>query len=167
MLASLWSNRKFHSLMVEMAQPFWETVWCQLVKTSSGKEPDCNAVDPGSIPGLRISPREGNGNPLQYSCLGNPTEEPGRLQSMGATKESDMTLWLKQTITLHMVKSMCEGRIHNIRQVWQKSKLPTRTVSSFLSYLVPAFIDHFHFAHPILGCTDKIILSSQWAIGGE
>ena len=25
---------------------------------------------------------EGNGNPLQYSCLENPTEEPGRLQSM-------------------------------------------------------------------------------------
>ena len=34
---------------------------------------------------------EGNGNPLQYSCLGNPmTEEPGRLQSMGS-QESDTT----------------------------------------------------------------------------
>ena len=28
--------------------------------------------DTGSIPGLGRSPREGNGNPLQYSCLGNP-----------------------------------------------------------------------------------------------
>ena len=27
--------------------------------------------------------REGNGTPLQYSCLENPMEEPGRLQSMG------------------------------------------------------------------------------------
>ena len=35
--------------------------------------------------------REGNGNPLQYSCLENPwTEEPGRLQSMGSL-ESDTT----------------------------------------------------------------------------
>ena len=29
----------------------------------------CSAGDPGSIPGLGRSPREGNGNPLQYSCL--------------------------------------------------------------------------------------------------
>ena len=30
---------------------------------------------------------EGNGNPLQYSCLGNPwTEEPGRLQSLGSQR---------------------------------------------------------------------------------
>jgi len=31
-----------------------------------------NAGDPGSIPGWGGSPGEGNGNPLQYSCLGNP-----------------------------------------------------------------------------------------------
>ena len=42
------------------------------------------AGDPGSIPGSGRSPREGNGNPLPYFCLGNPTEEwPGGLQSMG------------------------------------------------------------------------------------
>ena len=40
---------------------------------SVGKESACNARDPGSIPGSRRSPREGNGNPLQCSCLGNPT----------------------------------------------------------------------------------------------
>ena len=35
---------------------------------------------PGSIPGSGKSPGEGNGNPLQYSCLENPwTEEPGGL----------------------------------------------------------------------------------------
>ena len=33
-----------------------------------------NAGDPGSIPGLGISPGEGNGNPLQYSCLENPMD---------------------------------------------------------------------------------------------
>ena len=31
----------------------------------------CNTGDPGSIPGLRRSPEEGNGNPLQYPCLEN------------------------------------------------------------------------------------------------
>ena len=34
----------------------------------------CNAGDPGSIPGSGKSSREGNGNPLQYSCLENPMD---------------------------------------------------------------------------------------------
>ena len=33
-----------------------------------------NEGDPGSIPGSGRSPGEGNGNPLQYSCLENPTD---------------------------------------------------------------------------------------------
>ena len=40
--------------------------------SSVGKESTCNACDLGSIPGLGISRGEGNGNPLQYSCLENP-----------------------------------------------------------------------------------------------
>ena len=40
----------------------------------SGKEYVCQAEDVGSVPGLRISPGEGNGNPLQYYCLGNPMD---------------------------------------------------------------------------------------------
>ena len=39
---------------------------------SDAEESACNAGDPGSIPGLGRSPGEGNGNPLQYSCLENP-----------------------------------------------------------------------------------------------
>ena len=38
------------------------------------KESTCNARDTGLIPGLGRSPREGNGNPLQYACLGNPMD---------------------------------------------------------------------------------------------
>ena len=38
---------------------------------SDGKESACNAGDPGSIPRSGRSPGEGNGNPLQYSCLEN------------------------------------------------------------------------------------------------
>ena len=41
---------------------------------SDGKESAYNAGDPGSIPGSGRSPGEGNGNPLQYSCLENPTD---------------------------------------------------------------------------------------------
>ena len=50
----------------------------------SGKESAYSAGDPGSILGSGRSPGEGNGNPLQYSCLEIPwTEKPGGLQSMG------------------------------------------------------------------------------------
>ena len=48
------------------------------------KNLSANAGDMGSIPGWGRSPGAGNGNPFQYSCLGNPMDkEPGRLQSMG------------------------------------------------------------------------------------
>ena len=38
---------------------------------SDGKKSTCKAGDPGSIPGSGRSAGGGNGNPLQYSCLGN------------------------------------------------------------------------------------------------
>ena len=38
------------------------------------KHLSANAEDTGSISGLGKSPGEGNGNPLQYSCLGNPMD---------------------------------------------------------------------------------------------
>ena len=38
---------------------------------SDGKASACNAGDPGPIPGSGRSPGEGNGNPLQHSCLEN------------------------------------------------------------------------------------------------
>ena len=40
----------------------------------SGKKSACNAGDKGVIPGSGRAPGEGNGNPLQYSCLGNPMD---------------------------------------------------------------------------------------------
>ena len=56
-----------------------------------GKEPACNAGDLSSIPGSGRSPGEVKGNPLPYSCLGNPwTEKPGGLQSTGL-QELDRT----------------------------------------------------------------------------
>ena len=44
---------------------------------SDGKESAYNAGDQGSIPGSGRSPGEGNGNPLQYSCLENPMDGGG------------------------------------------------------------------------------------------
>ena len=49
-----------------------------------------NAGDAGLIPGLGRSPREENGNPLQYSCLGNSTDKGAWWATVhGVTKESD------------------------------------------------------------------------------
>ena len=45
-----------------------------LVAQISGNESTCNVGELGSIPGLERSRREGNGNPLQYSCLENPMD---------------------------------------------------------------------------------------------
>ena len=44
---------------------------CTVFHSSVGKESACNSGDPGSIPGLGRGPGEGNGYPLQYSCLEN------------------------------------------------------------------------------------------------
>ena len=76
----------------------------------SGKESACNAGDADSIPGSGRSSGEGNGNPLQYSCLGNPMDRgTGRLQSMGVTKKLDTTKWLKNNNIISAL-DYCRGR---------------------------------------------------------
>ena len=46
-------------------------IYFKVLYGSEDKASACNAGDPGLIPGLGRSPGEGNGNPLQYSCLEN------------------------------------------------------------------------------------------------
>ena len=54
---------------------------------SDSQESACNAGDPGSVPGSGTSSREGNGNPLQHSCLENPTvREAWRATVRGVAK---------------------------------------------------------------------------------
>ena len=52
----------------------WTPLFMGCLGGSDGKESVCNVGDPGSIPGVEISPGKGNGNPLQYSCLENSME---------------------------------------------------------------------------------------------
>ena len=54
---------------------------------SDSKEPACNAGDPGLIPGSERSPGEGNGYPLQCSCLENPMDR-GAWWTMGSAAKS-------------------------------------------------------------------------------
>ena len=66
---------------------------------SDGKASAYNVGDPGSIPGLGRSPGEGNGNPLQYSCLENPMDGGAWLATVhgvakSRTQLSDFTMYV-------------------------------------------------------------------------
>ena len=62
----------------------------QVVKNLLGNAGDVR--DSGSIPGSRRSPEGGQGNPLQYSCLGNPMDSGAWLATVhGVPKESNTT----------------------------------------------------------------------------
>ena len=73
---------------------------------SDSKASACDAEDPGSIPGSGRSPGEGNGNPLQYSCLENPMDEGAWWATVhgvakSQTRLSDFTSLQKiQTVSL-------------------------------------------------------------------
>ena len=74
-------------------------------------------TDPASNQFPKCSPREGNGNPLQYSCLGNPTDrEAWRATVHGVAKESNTTKQLnknnarfRETISVEYLKAMTWG----------------------------------------------------------
>ena len=56
------------------------------------KNTSANARDVGLTPGLRRSPGEANGSPIQYSCLGNPMDTGAWGAAVhGVAKELDMT----------------------------------------------------------------------------
>ena len=62
-----------------------------LIRGSEVKASACNAEDLGLIPGSGRSPGEGNGNPLQYSCLENPMDRGAWWATVHGVTESDMT----------------------------------------------------------------------------
>ena len=71
-----------HPNIVQEGLPWW----------LSGKESTCQAGDKGSIPGSGRCPGEGNGNPRQYPCLGNPMDRGAWWAVVhGVAKELDMT----------------------------------------------------------------------------
>ena len=88
-----------------MSSTFLQAVACVtavllngLPQRFSGKESTCNAGDLGSIPGSGRSPGEGNGNPLQYSCLENPMDR-------GAWRAADHRVAKSQTLlSIHALR---------------------------------------------------------------
>ena len=68
---------------------------------SDGKVSAYNARDPGSIPTLGRSPREGNGNPLQYSCFENPMDGGAWWATVHGVTESQTR---RSSFTMHSMK---------------------------------------------------------------
>ena len=64
-----------------------------------GKQTACNARDPGLIPDLGRSPGEGNGNPLQYSCLENPMDGGAWWAIVHEVTESDASVQLTLSLS--------------------------------------------------------------------
>ena len=72
--------------------------------SSDGQEIVCNAGDPDSIPGLGRSLGEGNGNPLQDSCLKNPMDRGAWWDTVhGAAKELDTTEQLNNNSIIKII----------------------------------------------------------------
>ena len=81
------------------------------------KNASANAGDAGSIPGSGRSPGEGNGNPLQYSCLGNPMDGGAWGATVhGVTKDSNTTERLNSNSP--------EKRITQVHKGWEKNLEP-------------------------------------------
>ena len=92
-----WKSYVCISVSIRMGFPSW----------LSGKESAYNADDVGWVPGLGRSSGEGNGNPLQYSCLGNPMDRGAwRAAVHGVTKSRTwLSNWTttKQYIRIHEI----------------------------------------------------------------
>ena len=126
------------SVMQEKFRSFWETaiynVWYP--RRFSGNESACNVVDLGLIPGSGRSPGEGNGKPLQYSCLGNPMDRGAwrGYHPWGCKVGHDLTTEHDPCICL----LMSSAQIHRRRQ-WQPTPV-----------LLPG---KFHGWRSLVGCS--------------
>jgi len=73
---------------------------------SEVKASACNAGDLGSIPGLGRSPGEGNGTPLQYSCLENPMGRGAWWATVHRVAKSLQRVWLVGPKSLDMTDQL-------------------------------------------------------------
>ena len=88
----------------------WFGGFLRIPGSSDGKVSACNAGDPGSIPGLGRSPGEGNGHPLQHSCLENSMDGEAWWATVhgvakSRTRLSDFTFTLRNLLTIKWLES--------------------------------------------------------------
>ena len=115
---------------------------------SDSKESVCNGGDPSSIAGSERSLREGNGNPLQYSYLGNPIDkEAWRATVHGTTKSPTQ---LSNTFTFFSIARIKETENNKVlTRLWRNWNLHTLmarmqngAVTAESSLEVPQMVKH-------------------------
>ena len=79
----------------------------QLLGDSDGQESACNVGHPGSIPALGRSPGEGNGYPLQYTCLEDSTDRGAWRATVHGFEELDTSAGLTQNLAFISVLLLC------------------------------------------------------------
>ena len=109
-----------HSLACEIAPPIKanHTIFLGLLCGLDGKESAHNARDLGSIPGLGRFCGEGNGNPLQYSCLENPMDGGAWYAAVHGVEKSQTRL-SDFTFTFHFHALEKEMATHSSVLAWR------------------------------------------------
>ena len=129
----------------------WNQFWLLLKKDfpggSEGKVSACNVGDLGSIPESGRSPGEGNGNPLQHSCLENPMDRGAwcRLQAMGSLRVRYN--WATSlSLSLRCWASLVAQMVKNLPAMWEtwvrslSQEDPLATDSSSLTWRIPRIL---------------------------
>ena len=91
------------------------------IGSSDGTESACNAGDLGSILGSGRSPGEGNGNPLQYTCLENPMDSLVDHSPWGR-KESDVTEQLTISLLLGQISFKLLSDKKSTQNSWRRKE---------------------------------------------
>ena len=134
---------------------------CSFLCGSDCKESACSAGDPGWIPGSWRSPAEGNGSPVQYSCLGNPVDRGAcRATVYGVIKELDMTERLNNNkLSLKVFPELHRFFMLVFIRYWSIEGHPPLHSLSFLGFRV--------YMYPLLGLEQSLCSISQsgWSMG--
>ena len=121
---------------------------------SEDKASAFNAGDPGLIPGSGRSPGEGNGNPLQYSCLENPLDRGAWWATVhwvtkSRTRLSDFTHSLSMCFKLMLclaciLKGILWGGYYYYMglQIWKHRKLKVKSLSHVRLFATPWTVAH-------------------------